>query len=83
MIAKVRIGLKISIICVKQKRSEAYINHYFADVKAYSNVIEHRVHDTYTMEQLLEDNAQVLELVQKYRVNYVLIRDKYEISIDL
>ena len=45
-------------------------------------MIEHRVHDTCTMEQLLEDNTQVLELAQKYHVHYVLIRDKYEISID-
>lgn len=35
------------------------------------------------MESVLEDNAQFLELAQKYGVNYVLIDDEYKINIDL
>lgn len=35
------------------------------------------------METVLEDNARFLELAQKYNANYVLIKDKYEIDIDL
>lgn len=45
--------------------------------------IEHRLDDTCcTMESILEDNAQFLALVQKYKVNYVLIDDAYEINLD-
>jgi hypothetical protein len=35
------------------------------------------------MEGVLADNAEVLALAQKYHVNYILIEDRYEISIDL
>ena len=35
------------------------------------------------MESVLKDNAQFLELAQKYNVNYILINDEYEINIDL
>jgi hypothetical protein len=35
------------------------------------------------MESVLADNAEVLSLAQKYKVNYILIEDKYEISIEL
>ncbi len=63
--------------------SEDYIRQHFADIKAYSNVIEYRLSDGCTVETLLEDNAQVLALAQKHHVNYVLIHDKYEIDIDL
>lgn len=63
--------------------SEDYIRQHFADIKAYSNVIEYRLSDGCTVETLSEDNAQVLALAQKHHVNYVLIHDKYEIDIDL
>ncbi len=33
------------------------------------------------MENVLRDNAHVLELAQKHNVDYVLIDDKYEIDI--
>ena len=60
-----------------------YIKNHFADIKEYSNVIENRLDDECTMETVLEDNAQSLELAKRYNVNYVLINDKYEIDIDL
>lgn len=63
--------------------SEDYIKHHFSDIKEYSNVIENRFSDECSMETVLEDNAQFLELAQKYHANYVLIKDKYEIDIDL
>lgn len=63
--------------------SEDYIKHHFADIKEYSHVIENRFSDECTIETVLEDNATFLELAQKYHVNYVLIKDKYEIAIDL
>ena len=64
--------------------SEQYIRRHFSDIKTYANVIENRLDDgCCTLESVLADNAQVLELAQKHNVNYVLIDDKYEIPMDL
>ena len=64
--------------------SENYIRNHFADIKKYANVIEHRLDDEWCkIESVLADNAETLELAQKYNVNYILIEDKYEINIDL
>lgn len=63
--------------------SKDYVINHFADIKEYSNVIESRLSDECTMETVLEDNARFLELARKYNANYVLIKDKYEIDIDL
>ena len=64
--------------------SEKYIRNYFADIKKYANVIENRLDDECcTMESVLEDNAKVLSLAKTHNVNYILIEDEYEISIDL
>ena len=64
--------------------SENYIRNHFDDIKKYASVIENRLDDEWcTLESVLKDNAQVLELAQKHKVNYILIDDKYEVDIDL
>lgn len=64
--------------------SETYIRKHFADIKKYANIIENRLDDEEcTMETVLADNAQVLELARKHKVNYWLIDDRYEIDVDL
>ena len=64
--------------------SEEYIRNHFDNVKKYANVIENRLDDEWcTMDSVLADNAQMLALAQKHNVNYILIKDKYEIHIDL
>lgn len=64
--------------------SENYIKKHFNNIKKYASVIESRLDDEWcTMESVLEDNAQFLELAKKYNVKYLLIDDKYEIEIDL
>ena len=63
--------------------SEGYIRNHFADIKKYANVIEKRLDDGCTMDAVLADNAKVLALAQKHKVNYILIEDNYEINIDL
>ena len=64
--------------------SEEYIKSHFADIKKYANVVEDRLDDEeYAMENSLKDNAQMLELAQKYDANYVLIDAEYKIDIDL
>ena len=64
--------------------SEGYIRNHFADIKKYANVIENRLDDEgYTIESVLADNANMLALAKKNHTNYILIEDKYEISIEL
>ena len=62
--------------------SENYIKNHFADIKQYANVIENRLEDACVIENVLEDNAKVLCLAQKHKVNYILIDDRYEINIE-
>ncbi|MBQ6844152.1 MAG: adenylate kinase [Agathobacter sp.] len=64
--------------------SEEYIRRHFVDIKKYANAVENRLDDEgCTMESVLADNAEMLDLAQKYNVNYILIEDKYEINIDI
>ena len=62
--------------------SEDYIKNHFSDIRRYASVIEKRLDDECTPERVLEDNARMLELAQKHKVNYILIDDTYEIAID-
>ena len=63
--------------------SEQYIRMHFDDIKKYASIIEDRLDDTdCTMESVLEDNARMLELAKKYKVNYVWIDEQYEINIE-
>lgn len=64
--------------------SENYIKTHFDDIKKYACVIEERLDDSdCTLENVLENNARMLELAKKYEVNYVLIEDHYAIEIEL
>ena len=72
----------IKYVCLVM--SEDYIRSHFSDIKEYANIIENRLDDEWcTMESVLKDNANILALAQKHKVDYVLIDDKYEIDIDL
>lgn len=72
------------IKCYCLVMSETYIKQNFASIKKYANAIENRLDDEWcTIESVLEDNAQFFELAKKHGVNYVLIDDEYDISIDL
>ncbi|MDD7738947.1 MAG: adenylate kinase [Fusicatenibacter sp.] len=63
--------------------SENYIKNHFQDIKTYASAIENRGDDAdCTLESVLKDNAQVLELAKTNRVNYKLIDREYEIDID-
>ncbi len=63
--------------------SENYIKTHFNDIKKFANVIENRKEDELSLELVLTDNKQMLELAKKHNVNYILIDDKYEVDIDL
>ena len=63
--------------------SEKYIRNNFEDIMGFANVIEKRLCDDCTMEGVLNDNANMLELAKKHNAEYILIDDKYEVDIDL
>ena len=63
--------------------SENYIRNHFAEIKKYENVIENRLYDDCNLESVLEENAKYMKLAEEYKINYILIDDKYEINIDL
>ena len=61
--------------------SEEYIRNHFSDIKKYANAIEQRLDDEgCTMETVLADNAEMLNLAKKHHVNYILMEDQYEIN---
>ena len=63
--------------------SSEYIKNHFTSIKKYACAIENRLDDEEcTMEGVLADNARMLELAQKYDVNYVLIDDEYDIPLE-
>ncbi len=63
--------------------SENYIKNHFDDIKKFASTIEKRLCDDCSIDGLLQDNKQILELCKKHNANYVLIDDGYEINIDL
>lgn len=64
--------------------SDNYIKNHFTDIKKHARDIENRIDDDCcTIQSVLADNARMLELAQKHKVNYLLIDDKYKIDINL
>ena len=64
--------------------SEHYIRSHFADIKGYANVIETRLDDEgCTLESVLADNANFLELARQHNANCVVIEDNYQADIVL
>ena len=62
--------------------SEKYIKNHFVDIQKYANIIENRLNnDCCTLESILKDNAEILRLAKKHKVNYILIDDEYKINI--
>ncbi len=64
--------------------SPEYIRNHFKDIKKYASIIENRIDDSYcTIESVLKDNAQFLELAKKHNVDYILIDGEYKIEFDI
>jgi len=73
---------KIKYVCLVM--SEGYIRNHFDDIKKYASVIEERLDDSdCTIGSVLAENAKILKLCEQYKVNYVLIDDKYQVDISL
>ena len=64
--------------------SEKYIRGHFEEIRKYANIVEDRLDDAYcTMESVLRDNAEMLELAQRSHVDYLLIDDRYDVRFTL
>ena len=63
--------------------SEEYIRTHFEDIKNYANVVENRMEDDCTIDSVIEDNHKMLEMCQKYNVNYILIENEYKVELSL
>lgn len=63
--------------------SESYIRQHFAEIKAYANVIEARIDDSYcTLESLMADNRHVQANAEAHGLPYRLIDGTYAIELD-
>lgn len=71
----------IRYICLVM--SESYIKNHFDDIKRYENVIEKRLYDECTMEQMLRDNISTLERCKKHGLEHILIDTDYSFDIEL
>ncbi len=70
-----------NIKCFCLIMSEEYIKNHFSEIKKYASVIESRLDDDCTLEGILSENKQNLELAKEHNVNYILIDDEYKIDI--
>ncbi len=62
--------------------SREYIEAHYDDIRRYGSVIEERLDDECTKEELIRDNELCLEMCKKYACEYYLVTDKYDISIE-
>ncbi len=58
--------------------SEEYIRQHFADIGRYANVVEQRAEDELSLEQLLRDNRETLELCRRHGCTVRLIDTEYD-----
>ena len=64
--------------------SEKYIKNNFSNIKKYASIIENRLDDSdCTLESVLEENCKILQKAIKYKANYILIDEDYNINIDI
>ena len=58
--------------------SEKYINNHFEDIIKYGNVIEKRIDNSITIDELIESNAKHLKEVIMNKLDYILIDENYD-----
>lgn len=69
------------IRCIRLVMSENYIRTHFDAIKAYANVIENRLDDSYcTMESVLSDNRRELAACQEHGVSFRFIDTGYDLD---
>ncbi len=63
--------------------SEEYIRAHFDDILSYGNVIEKRLDNDISMDELICENNENLCLAKEYGINYLLNDREYNIEMDL
>lgn len=63
--------------------SENYIKNNLNDIINFANIIENRLCDNCTQEEILKENSYYLKMAKKHNLPYILIDKKYEIDINL
>ena len=64
--------------------TKEYIQGHFADIKKFANAIEHRLDDScYSVEFMINENVENLEMCKRYGYKYILIENDYKVDIDL
>ncbi len=69
-----------NIKCICLVMTENYINNHFDDIKKYENIIENRLYDDCTAEDLKKDNAYYGE---NFGQDCVFIDKKYNIDLNI
>lgn len=71
---------QIKYLCLVM--SEDYLKRHYREIKAYANIVEHRLDDSAcTLETLINDNAEALRLCRQYHADYFLIENEYPSEI--
>lgn len=68
----------IKILCLVM--TENYIRNHFDDIKKYENIIEKRLYDDCTAENLIKDNAYFAE---KFPEDCIVIEDDYNFQVNI
>lgn len=71
----------IRYYCLVMSRN--YIENHFDDIMKFADIIENRLCDDCTADNLIADNEFILDSVRRKNLNYILIDERYEINIDL
>ena len=62
--------------------TEDYIRSHFGDIQAHASDVEQRLDDSgLSMEELIRDNQQNLELCKQYGCDYILIDGDYRVTL--
>ena len=69
---------QIKYICLVM--SEKYINSHFSDIVNFGNVIEKRLSNNISIEEIIHDNQEYLRSCRRYGLDYFLIDDEYDLE---
>lgn len=72
---------KIRYVCLTM--SEKYINEHFDKIRQYENVIEKRLFDDLSKEELIADNKRFFETCLEFNLDYILTDTEYEVDYSI
>lgn len=72
---------KIRYVCLIM--SKKYINEHFDKIRQYENVIEKRLFDDLSKEELIADNKRFLETCLEFNLDYILTDTEYEVDYSI